>query len=143
MSTYDAQSWVREHKPEMWLIFSHNFIDFFSIDEAFRMSVSVVEIAKFDTLNRVDVAVPLEWNHMYFKNALINPFAGFDDDFFFLAAGKASEFDIQTTKTEVDNTDINWSPMNFKVTVEMDDKINLMSRRRYNVWDLLGAMGGL
>lgn len=50
----------------MWLIYSHNFIDFASIDEAFKKSVSVVEIAKFDTLNRVDVEVPLEWNDIDF-----------------------------------------------------------------------------
>lgn len=32
--------------------------------------------------------------------------------------------------------------MNFHVTVGMDDKINLMTRTRYNVWDLLGDVGG-
>lgn len=41
-----------------------------------------------------------------------------------------------------DNTDINWSPMNFRVTIGMDDLIHLQTRRRYRVWDLLGDVGG-
>lgn len=82
----------------MWLIYSHNFIDFASIDEAFRKSVSVVEIAKFDTLNRVDVGVPLEWNDIDFQSALINPFSENDQQFYYVASGKPSEFDINVSE---------------------------------------------
>ena len=81
------------------------------------------------------------------KNDIWSPFPSDSDQFSYLNANfdkiriAESDKDIRTY-TSKDESDVQFDVLHFRINVFLDERIEIIERTRYNVWDLLGDVGG-
>jgi len=125
--------------PQIYAIYSFNFIDFSSQDDSFKKSVTMTHIGKIKPDKKYEITIPLSLHEVELADAIYDPLGFSSEGFQFISATKESEISTIEGKVAPNSKDL----MTMSIDLNLNGYLRVDSRTRYNVWDLLGDVGGL
>ena len=124
---------------ELHMLFSYNFMDFDAFDEPLKSRFSSINLNRVRLLRTV-VNIPLTVGYISLDDNLVSPFESENAErnyLFFETTDPVSEtYDIGEAQVEKGKF------FSMSMFLYLKGVLNVQARARYNMWDLLGDIGG-
>lgn len=141
MSSAEADKWLVRQNLDAHIVLSNNYLDYEEFDEPLKRSAQTFLLGRLNKFSRT-ATIPLKLHEVTMDDELINPLEGEDSNYYqqyyYISPENQSAFAVDVFPLRDDKS----GPFKLQVSVLLSGAYAIESRTRYNVWDLLGDVGG-